>query len=118
MPAHYVYKHDFKFSKGTFSYHDLPDLLLNIWSYSNAYGECLVCTQYSRWCAELAREKWLPQYLNFDKFIRRVSTGDKKLPIFGRTSTAEKNCIFQILKKKASMTRLFFSFFFFLVLLY
>ena len=54
-----------KFSKQSFSDQRLPEFLLNIYSY--AHGQKSDITfQYCKWCSGLARQRWLPEYLDFD----------------------------------------------------
>ena len=36
---------------------DIPNLLINIWSYNDEFHRnCLVCKQYERWCIEVAKK--------------------------------------------------------------
>ena len=53
-----------KFSKEDFANLDLPDLLLNIWEYSN-YLTDPILKSYCEWCVELAKEQWQPSFKNF-----------------------------------------------------
>ena len=45
-------------SKQNFEYLDIPNLLINIWSYNDEpHRNCLVCKQYERWCIEVEKKK-------------------------------------------------------------
>ena len=44
-------------SKQNFEYLDIPNLLINIWSYNDEFHQnCSVCKQYERWCIEVAKK--------------------------------------------------------------
>ena len=44
-------------SKQNFEHLDLPNLLINIWSYNDeSHRNCLVCKQYERWFIEVAKK--------------------------------------------------------------
>ena len=45
-----------KFSKESFAELGLPDLLLNVWEYSNYLTEPIL-NQHCEWCVELAKEQ-------------------------------------------------------------
>ena len=40
--------------KKEFEHLDIPDLLRNIWEYSDDYYKnCVICDQYKKWCVEI-----------------------------------------------------------------
>ena len=79
---------------------DLPNLLLNVWSWGTPHDWCVVCTQYRDWCVELAREQWLPYYIDFDIFIEKLKKkNDKEFEIFGKICSEERNKIYDIIKR-------------------
>ena len=46
-------------SQKNFEHLDIPNLLINIWSYNDeSHRNCSVCKQYERWCIEVAKKKW------------------------------------------------------------
>ena len=45
-------------SKQNFEHLDIPNLLINIWSYNDdSHRNCSVCKQHGRWCIEVAKKK-------------------------------------------------------------
>ena len=46
-------------SKQNFEHLDIPNLLINIWSYNDEFHQtCSVSKQYKRWCIVVAKKKW------------------------------------------------------------
>ena len=45
-----------KFSKSDIVEVDLPNLLINVWSYADYLNDPIV-NQYEKWCVELAKER-------------------------------------------------------------
>ena len=66
-----------KFSKNDFSDLDLPNLLINIWTYTDHLHEPSV-KQYKKWCVELAKEKRQSHYLDFDCVIEMLKEKSKE----------------------------------------
>ena len=51
-------------SQKKFEHLDIPNLLINIWSYNDeSHRNCSVCKQYERWCIEVAKKKWFRHLL-------------------------------------------------------
>ena len=65
-----------KFSKNDFSDLDLPNLLINIWTYTDHLHDPSV-KQYKKWCVELAKEKRQSHYLDFDYVIEMLKEKSK-----------------------------------------
>ena len=70
-----------KFSKSDFVELDLPNFLINVWSYVDYLNNPIV-NQYEKWCVELAKERWQPQFLDFDYVIQKLKEKRKKFTIF------------------------------------
>ena len=66
-------------SKSDFANLDLPDLLLNIWDYSDNLRRDPVISQYCKWCVELARQQWCLSYKNFQFVIKNLRKRNKNL---------------------------------------
>ena len=46
-----------KFRYEDFLFHDIYDLMINIWSYSDFHGVgCTKCTQYKKWCIDALKK--------------------------------------------------------------
>ena len=89
------------FSLSKFRKHDLPNLSINIWEYSDCrHGDCFICKQYREWCITAAKEKWCDIYHDFDKVINQLITRNKKWQNFSRISSADRNIVFTFIKKK------------------
>ena len=72
---------EMKFSKEDFSCLGLSDLLLNIHSYAQVGSKTHVTLQYAEWCAELAAERWLPEYVDY-QFVMSSPERKQKLSEF------------------------------------
>ena len=81
-----------KFSKESFAELGLPDLLLNVWEYSNYLTE-LILNQHCEWCVELAKEQWQPSFKNFQFVINNLRKRNKQFYNFGRISSADKSIL-------------------------
>ena len=77
---------NYKFLLESFRRLDLPNLLINIWSYAGK-PNCPMCSQYQRWCIQAAKEKWLSSFIDFDFVIQNLKRQNKKFFDFGRISS-------------------------------
>ena len=87
---------------------DIPNLLINIWSYKEEehllnVGNCEICKQYKKWCIEIARSKRKPEFKSFSYVITQIQMQNKKLFNFGKISSQERNCICNAILKKTNM---------------
>ena len=87
-----------KFSKSDFAELDLPNLLINVWSYADYMNDSVI-NQYQKWCVELAKERWQPQYLDFEYVIKNLREKNKNFYNFGRVCSADREVIFRIINK-------------------
>ena len=87
-----------KFSKSDFAELDLPNLLINVWSYADYMNDSVI-NQYQKWCVELAKERWQPQYLDFEYVIKNLKEKNKNFYNFGRVCSADREVIFRIINK-------------------
>ena len=87
-----------KFSKSDFAELDLPNLLINVWSYADYMNDSVI-NQYQKWCVELAKERWQPQYLDFEYVIKNLKEKNKNFYNFGRVCSADREVIFRITNK-------------------
>ena len=89
-----------EFSKKTFSQLDLPNLLINIWDY--AFCHCSICSQYQKWCTQVAKEKWQPDFVDFGYVITNIKRQNKSFIILEFSisiSSADRNKIYVIIGK-------------------
>ena len=100
----------FPLSKENFELLDIPNLLINICSYNDEehllnVGNCEICKQYKKWCIEAARSKWQVEFNSFSYVITQIQITNKKFFNFGQMSSAEENCIYQMILKRTNMYR-------------
>ena len=89
-----------KFSKSDFQRQGLPDLLLNIWGYTDAEAKkCNICKQYEIWCVEAAQEKWKAEYLDFKYVIENLRRQNKQFYNFGKICSVDRNVIYRLIYK-------------------
>ena len=81
-----------KFIKSDFAEFDLPYLLINVCSYADYMNDPII-NQYQKWCVELAKERWQPQFLDFGYAIKNLKEKNKKFYNFGRICSADRKVI-------------------------
>ena len=87
-----------KFSKSDVEELDLPDFLINVWSYADYLTDPII-NQYQKWCVELAKDRWQPQFLNFEYVIKNLKIMNKKFYDFGRICSVDKKIIYRVIHK-------------------
>ena len=88
------------FSLADFRALDLPNLLINIWSFSDyAHKNCLICNQYQPWCIEAAGEKWSLNFKDFDYVINNIKIQNISWFDVGKLSSASKDAICDVICK-------------------
>ena len=90
----------FPLSKENFEHLDIPNLLINIWSYNDQdhhlnVGNCETCRKYEKWSFEIAKSKWQPEFKSFAFVIPQIQIQNKKFFNFGNVSSADRNSIFK-----------------------
>ena len=89
------------FSLDSFRQLDLPNLLINIWSYSDPdHADCSICKQYKIWCITAAKEQWCDFFYDFHKVLTNLTTQNKKWHDFDKISSADRTIIYSFLKRK------------------
>ena len=87
-----------KLSFGDFKFLDLPELLINIWSYNDeGHKNCSFCKEYEKWCIIIAKSLWQDNYPNFDFVIENVKK--HKLFNLGSISSENEAAVYYMLKK-------------------
>ena len=84
------------FSKHSFQQLELPDFLINIWSYCERLNDPF-SIRYQQWCTEVVKERWRSQYLDFDYVINNLQKRNNKFFNFGQISSADKNMIYRLI---------------------
>ena len=72
--------------------------MINIWEYTDKSNDPILI-QYQKWCIEVAKQKWQPQFINFDYVIRNLEERNKKFYDFGKISPADRDVIYRIIYK-------------------
>ena len=84
-----------KFSIESFRELDLPELLINIWSYANhiinKHDSCEICEIYIEYCITTVKGKWSGFYIDFDFNINNLRKRNRNWVDFGKFSTETKN---------------------------
>ena len=98
-----VRKNKLKMEEDRLEQYDLPDLLINIWCYSDPehhelHQECCTCNMNCELCVGAAKRKWSSFYKDFNYVIYNLKT-NKKLYNFGKISRADKSIIYGIIRK-------------------
>ena len=99
MAAQQQQQQQLKFLKATFMQHQMPDLILNLWDYSEDL-QCPICNKYARWCIQCISKKWnVDKYLDFQFVIQNVINHNKNWHDFSRISPVTKNYIYNAITK-------------------
>ena len=93
----------FPLLRENFEHLDIPDLLISIWEYNDEKRvNCDIYRQYEKWCIEVARSKWQPEFKSFAFVISQILIQNKKFFNFGNICSADKNCIYQAIWNRTS----------------
>ena len=85
----------------TFRRHDLPNLLISIWSYSHCTIEGFsICEQYKNFCIFAAKEKWCGFYHNFNEVVKAIET-NTWIHKIQKVSTEDKDIIYRMITLKS-----------------
>ena len=70
---------EMKFSLSTFRRFDFPNLLIDVWSYSEGCNtkNCLICPQYLESSIQAAKEKWSPDFKDCNYIIDNLKKRNK-----------------------------------------
>ena len=71
-------------------------MLINIWTCFDHLHDPSV-KQYEKWHVELAKEKWQPHHLDFDKVIQMLKEKNKEFYDFDKISTANRGIIYELI---------------------
>ena len=86
------------FTKEDFMELDVPNLVINIWNFSN-HEKCEQCFLYMNYNINALKEKWSEQYIDFDFLINVLNKRDKNFYDFVKVWGDEKNIIYKIIQK-------------------
>ena len=79
---------------------DLPDLLINIWSYSDVNYNFSILKQHKKQCIQIEKSNWRNErYMDFDFVIKNIEEQNTKFIDFGRISSANKANIYRMILK-------------------
>ena len=73
-------------------------MLINIWEYTDKPNDPILI-QYEKWCIEVAKQKWQPQFKKFDYAIGNLKERNKKFYDFDKISSADRDVIYRIIYK-------------------
>ena len=89
-----------KLSKANFKLLDLPNPLINIWDSNDPmHVGCSICKQYKKWRIEVAKELWMPEFLDFDYVLSNLRQQNRKHFNFGKISSRDRRIIYRLIHK-------------------
>ena len=110
---------NYKFLVESFRQLDLPNLLINIWSYANK-PVCPMCNQYQKYCIQAAKEQWLSSFIDLDFVIQNLKRQNKRFFDFGKISSQDRNSIYVVISKYKTLwlvvNKYFFAIFLFVMI--
>ena len=89
-----------KFRYEDFVTEDIPNLMINIWWYSDEHGTgCDICTTYKKMCVQALKKKWSDSYKDVNEVIQKLKKRDKQWCNISRISSAERHYLYWIITK-------------------
>ena len=89
-----------KFKYEDFLNNDIPNLMINIWSYSDDHGVvCNICTTYKKVLHRSIKKKWQPELKNVDEIIQKLKKRDTKWCNLSKISSAEGHLLMYVIEK-------------------
>ena len=87
---------ELKFSLNMFRQHNLPNLLINIWSYSHCrINGCSICELFVA-----TKEKWSGFYHDFNEVLKAIES-DSSIHKIQNVSTERKDIIYKFKTKRS-----------------
>ena len=89
------------FSLSTFRQLDLPDLLIDVWSYSELCNtkSCSICPQYLEWSIQAAKQKWSLDFKDFNYIIDNLKKRNKNWFDVSKLSPETKDKLYDVICK-------------------
>ena len=91
-----------KFNLDSFRELDAPDLIINVWSYSDhlkRQKNCQVCKIYCKHSLKALKEKWKKEWGSFNYIMSKIKKNDRYFIDVGKYSSADRYLIVDFLKK-------------------
>ena len=92
-----------KFNLDSFRELDAPNLIINVWSYSdyinNKHENCEVCKTYRQYSLKALKEKWREEWGCFNYITSKISKNDRYFIDVSKYSSADRYFILEFLKK-------------------
>ena len=81
---------------------DAPDLIINVWSYSDylkRHKNCQICQVYCDYSLKALKIKWRKEWGSFNYVMSKIRKNDKYFINVGKYSSANRHLIIDFLKK-------------------
>ena len=93
-----------KFKYEDFLMEDIPNLMINIWSYSDDHGVgCIVCTTYKKFCIDALKKKWdNKKYKDVNEIIQKLKKRDKNWFNLSKLSSVDRHFLYYLIEKDSS----------------
>ena len=92
-----------KFNLKSFEELDTPNLLINVWSYSENLNkinpDCNKCKTYRKYCLQILRRRWNWKWGFFNEVISNIKSNNENFIDLSRYSSANRFQIITDLKK-------------------
>ena len=97
------YTPEMKFKFDDFKELDIPNLMINVWSYSETIKNkkgCVVSEKYRSWCIRALHEKWLDSYIDINFVVYELISLDEKWFDCGKVSHANSLFLYKVIINK------------------
>ena len=91
-----------KFNLESFKELDAPDLIINVWSYSDflkTHQNCCICKKYRDYSIKALKEKWEVEWGNFDHIMNKFKKNDRNFINISKYSSVTRHLIIDFLTK-------------------
>lgn len=91
-----------KFTQNDFRVIDTPNLIINVWTYSENLKKnklCGICQTYLDFCLNILEERWRKEWGDYNFVMAKLRNNDKSFIDVSSFSSADRYLIMSYLKK-------------------
>ena len=93
---------ELRFNYEDFDEMDIPNLMVNIWHYSDMHQEkyCVICSTYRNCCVTALKKTWKDRYINFDFVVEKLCQRDKKWEDVSKITVENMSKFYRLIEGK------------------
>ena len=93
---------DIKYTQNDFRVIDTPNLIINVWTYSENLKKnklCQICQKYLEFCLNILEERWKEEWGDYNFVTAKLRNNDKTFIDASSFSSENRHLIIKLLKK-------------------